>query len=162
MFNHIPKYVFLTKGVGRHANKLISFELALRDAKIQKYNLVKVSSILPPNVKIIDVDEGIKMLKEGQVVFTVLSQISSNKAGDFISASIGIAYPKDRRRYGYISEHCSKNKDEDCGKIAQDIALEMLKTTGEFTDVESMNVSQSALVESDGMWITVIAAAVLI
>ncbi|MGA1793552.1 MAG: pyruvoyl-dependent arginine decarboxylase, partial [Thermoplasmatota archaeon] len=47
-----PKRLFLTKGVGRHREKLASFELALRDAGIEKFNLVHVSSIFPPGCKI--------------------------------------------------------------------------------------------------------------
>jgi len=53
-----PTKVFLTKGVDVHKDKLASFELALRDAGIEKYNLVFVSSILPPNCKIISREEG--------------------------------------------------------------------------------------------------------
>ena len=49
----IPKKVFFTKGVGVHREKLASFETALRQAGIEKCNLVSVSSILPPHVKII-------------------------------------------------------------------------------------------------------------
>ena len=30
MLNYVPKGIFLTKGVGRHREKLSSFELALR------------------------------------------------------------------------------------------------------------------------------------
>lgn len=44
----VPRRVFLTKGVGRHREKLSSFEMALRGAQIHAYNLVTVSSILPP------------------------------------------------------------------------------------------------------------------
>ena len=43
----IAKEMFLTKGVGRHKERLSSFELALRDAGIAHYNLVSVSSIFP-------------------------------------------------------------------------------------------------------------------
>ena len=38
--NLVPKAVFFTKGVGRNREKLSSFELALRNARIHKYNLV--------------------------------------------------------------------------------------------------------------------------
>ena len=38
----VPTKIFFTKGVGRHREQLTSFELALRDAGIQKYNLVQV------------------------------------------------------------------------------------------------------------------------
>ena len=47
----IGKGIFLTKGVGRHREKLTSFELALRDARIAEFNLVRVSSIFPPAAK---------------------------------------------------------------------------------------------------------------
>ena len=49
----MPKECFFTKGVGRHPQKLMSFELALRDAGIEKQNLVRVSSIYPTSCKII-------------------------------------------------------------------------------------------------------------
>ena len=48
----VPKKVFFTKGVGKHKDELQSFELALRNAGIEKSNLVKVSSIIPPKCKI--------------------------------------------------------------------------------------------------------------
>ena len=44
----VPKAIFLTKGIGRHKEKLPSFEEALRDAQIARFNLVHVSSIFPP------------------------------------------------------------------------------------------------------------------
>lgn len=49
----MPKKVFLTKGVGKHKEQLSSFELALRNAKIANFNLVRVSSIFPPGCKLI-------------------------------------------------------------------------------------------------------------
>jgi len=43
--------IFFTKGVGKHKEYLASFELALRSAKIEKYNIVTVSSIYPVGCK---------------------------------------------------------------------------------------------------------------
>ena len=48
MTEFVPRGMFLTKGVGSHREELHSFELALRNAGIEKCNLVQVSSILPP------------------------------------------------------------------------------------------------------------------
>ncbi|MGL4650321.1 MAG: pyruvoyl-dependent arginine decarboxylase, partial [Caldilineaceae bacterium] len=48
----IPRKLFLTRGVGVHKEKLTSFEMALREAGIAHFNLVRVSSIFPPNCKI--------------------------------------------------------------------------------------------------------------
>ena len=36
----VPKRIFLTNGVGKHRERLTSFELALRDAGIAAQNLV--------------------------------------------------------------------------------------------------------------------------
>ncbi len=75
----IPKKMFFTKGVGRHKEKLESFELALRNAGIEKCNLVTVSSILPPECKIISKVKGLKELNPGQIVFAVMSKNASNE-----------------------------------------------------------------------------------
>ena len=40
----VPTKIFFTKGVGSHRDELRSFELALKDAGIEKLNLVHVSS----------------------------------------------------------------------------------------------------------------------
>jgi hypothetical protein len=47
--NMVPTRLFFTKGVGKHKERLTSFEMALRDAGIAAQNLVRVSSIFPPN-----------------------------------------------------------------------------------------------------------------
>ena len=39
----VPKRMFFTKGVGIHREKLTSFEMALRDAGIAQFNLVRIS-----------------------------------------------------------------------------------------------------------------------
>ena len=66
--SYIPKIMFFTKGRGTHKDNLTSFELALRDASISDLNLVYVSSIKPPQCKIVNKEEGRKYLKPGQIV----------------------------------------------------------------------------------------------
>ena len=73
----VPKRIFLTKGVGKHKERLTSFELALRDAGIAAQNLVRVSSIFPPNCKLVSRKEGLKYLSPGEVVFSVVAENSS-------------------------------------------------------------------------------------
>ncbi len=101
----IPKKIFLTKGVGVHKDKLASFELALRDAGIEKCNLVCVSSIFPPDCKMIPKNEGMKWLKPGEITYCVMARNENNEPNRLISASIGLAIPKDGNHYGYLSEH---------------------------------------------------------
>ena len=61
-FKMVPRQAFVTKGVGKHKEKLTSFEMALRNAKIAEYNLVKVSSIFPPHCKLTTRSAGLKKM----------------------------------------------------------------------------------------------------
>ena len=126
----VAKKIFLTKGVGKHRERLSSFELALRNAGIAACNIVRVSSIFPPNCKLISRSEGLKHIKPGQVAFTVISENSTKEAHRLIAASIGLALPSDKSMYGYLSEHHSFGETEEvAGEYAEELAAEMLATT---------------------------------
>jgi arginine decarboxylase len=178
----VPKKLFFTKGVGKHEEKLASFEFALRNAGIEKFNLVKVSSILPPGCKIVSRKRGLRELETGQIVHCVLSQNSSNEPRRLLATSIGCAIPADRGNYGYLSEHHSFGEvEEKAGAYAEDLAASMLASTlGIMLDIDkswderkevwkmsgkivkTRNTTQSAMVPKDGKWTTVVAAAVFI
>jgi arginine decarboxylase len=178
----VAKKIFLTKGVGKHRERLSSFELALRNAGIAACNIVRVSSIFPPNCKLISRSEGLKHIKPGQVAFTVISENSTKEAHRLIAASIGLALPSDKTMYGYLSEHHSFGETEEvAGEYAEELAAEMLATTlnVEFDPdlswdekkevyrisnkiVRTMNVTQSAVGDKRGLWTTVLGAAILI
>ena len=121
----IPTKAFLTKGVGRHKEKLTSFEMALRDAHLANFNLVRVSSIFPPHCELVDREEGMSMLKPGQVVFAVIAESSTNEPSRLVAASIGVAMPADPSHHGYISEHHSYGQNETVsGEYAEDLAVD--------------------------------------
>src|SRR2546430_7145518 len=101
----VPTKAFLTKGVGRHKEKLTSFEMALRDAHLANFNLVRVSSIFPPQCELVDREEGMSMLKPGQVVFAVIAESATNEPSRLVSASIGVAMPAGASPPGYIPQH---------------------------------------------------------
>ena len=110
----VPKKIFFTKGVGKHRERLTSFELALRDAGIAAQNLVRVSSIFPPQCKLVPRSQGLKYLSPGEVVFAVVAENSTREPHRLLAASIGVAIPADRNTYGYLSEHHSFGETEDC------------------------------------------------
>ena len=128
--NMVPKRIFLTNGVGKHKERLTSFELALRDAGIAAQNLVRVSSIFPPHCKLISRKEGVKYLHPGEVTFAVVAENSTREPHRLTAASIGLAMPADRSTYGYLSEHHSFGEADDvAGEYAEELAAEMLATT---------------------------------
>jgi arginine decarboxylase len=178
----VPKRVFFTKGVGKHKDELQSFELALRNAGIEKCNLVYVSSIVPPNCKVITREKGVPELKPGEITYVVMSRNNTNEPNRLIGAAIGVATPKEINTYGYISEHHSFGETaQKAGDYAEDLAATMLATTlglefdpdkawderkqeykmsGRF--VRTQSVTQTAQGDKNGLWTTVLAAAVFL
>ena len=123
-----PKMVFLTSGVGRHKDELLSFEMALRSAGIEKFNLAQVSSIVPPKCKLVKKEVGIRRLRPGQIVHCVMAKMTSDEKGREIFASIALAIPMDGRTIGYIAEQSGMWK-EGADKRTENLAVEMLKNS---------------------------------
>lgn len=178
----VPQRLFLTKGVAYHTEKLASFELALRDAGIAHLNLVSVSSIIPPGCKIVPRKEGLNYFLPGQIAYCVMSKNETNEPNRMVSASVGLAIPKDPAEFGYLSEHHSFGATQRvAGDYAEDLAVQMLGSTlGLEIDldkswdenkeiwkvkgkiVHSRSITQSARGDKHGRWTTVLSAAILI
>lgn len=179
---YVPKQLFFTKGVGVHREKLTSFEMALRDASIACYNLVRVSSIFPPHCQEISIEDGLKHLLPGQIVHVVLSEAATAEPNRLIAASVGVAIPREPSQFGYLSEHHAYGQTaKHSADYSEDLAAEMLATVMgvEFNPdsswdekreiwriadfmAKTKNVTVSATGNKDGLWSTVIAAAILL
>ncbi len=182
MLDLVPKKLFLTKGKGVHEDRLTSFEYALRDAGIAGTNIVLISSIFPPEAKLISRNEGLKLIKAGQILFTIYSKNQTNEPHRLSAASVGVAQPKDASHYGYLSEHESFGQTEkEAGDYAEDIAAQMLASSlGILFDIDkswdekrqqwnisgeiykTANITQTAIGDKLGRWTTVFAAGVLL
>jgi len=178
----VAKKLFLTKGVGIADDKLTSFEFALRQAGIAGTNIVLISSIFPPDAKLIPRKDGLKLIKPGQILFTIYSRNQTNEPNRLVSASVGIAQTTDRSKYGYLSEFDTFGKTVlDSVEYAEDVAAQMLASSlGIPFDIDkswdekrqqwtisgqiykTKNITQSAKGNKDGKWTTVFAAAVLV
>src|SRR3981081_4526732 len=178
----VAKKIFITKGVGKHRERLSSFELALRNAGIAACNIVRESSIFPPTCKLTCRSAGCNHIKLGQVAFPVISENPTKEAHRLIAASIGLALPSDKSMYGYLSEHHSFCETEEvAGEYAEQVARETLthNLNVEFDPdlswdekkevyrisnkiVRTMNITQSAVGDKRGLWTTVLAAAIMI
>jgi len=178
----IPKRMFLTKGTGRHKDKLTSFEQALRNAGIAHLNLVRVSSIFPPRCRLITREQGLKEMSTGEITFAVLSENATCEPHRLIAASVGVAIPRVRSQHGYLSEYHSFGENEQqAGDYAEDLAASMLATilgiefdpdasydtkkdiwkiSGKI--VRTRNITQTAIGDKSGLWTTVLAGAIFI
>ena len=181
MSDFVPQKIFFTKGVGTHKDELHSFERALRDARIEKCNLVQVSSIFPPHCKMISKPHGLTELVPGSITYCVMSRCCSNEPKRLLVASVGCAIPAVKSSYGYISEHHAYGQTEkQAGDYAEDLAAAMLASTlgidfnvDEGWDekkeifkisgkiVRTLNVTQSTICKNNN-YTTVIAAAMFV
>jgi arginine decarboxylase len=177
----LPTKVFLTKGVGRHKYRLKSFEDALRDAGVAQQNLVQVSSILPPHCKIISREKGLKGLTPGEICYCVMARADTDEHQRLVASSVGIAAPKDREKWGYLSEvHGYGMNEQEAADLSEDLAAGMLGTTlGLEVDpnkawsekeqvykssgliIRTSNITQSAKGQKD-MWTTTVAIAMFL
>ena len=178
----VPRQMFFTKGTGRHRESLQSFEEALRDAGIAGLNLVRVSSIYPPNCKIVSREKGLKQLMPGQIIFCILAECRTNEPHRLAGAGIGLAVPVEKSKHGYIAEyHGFGMTQRICGDYVEDMAATMLATTQgidldpdkaynerkEIYQAKGLVVRTRAVVQTvegdkNGLWTTAVAAAVLI
>ena len=177
----VPTKMFLTKGVGRHKYQLKSFEEALRVAGVAQQNLVQVSSILPLGCKIISKKRGLSLLQPGAISPCVLARCDSNEHGRLIASAVGLAVPKDKDKWGYLSEVHSHGMNRiQIEDMAEDLAAEMLGTTlGLEVDpdqawsekeqvykssgwiIRTSSITQTARGQKD-MWTTTVALAVFL
>ena len=182
MYNLVPKRMFFTRGVGKHRHKLQSFEVALRDAGIAPLNLVKVSSILPPGCRIVPRGRGSKSLAPGQIAFCVLADAATDEPSRLVSAGVGLAIPTKGEHFGYISEfHGYGMTQRKTADLVEDMAASMLASTlglefdpdadyDERREIYRMSgqiVSTRAYVQTaegdkNGLWTSVVAAAVFL
>jgi arginine decarboxylase len=177
----VPTKVFLTKGVGRHKYQLKSFEQALQKAGVAQQNLVKVSSILPPKCKVISRKSGLKKLVPGGICYCVMARGDTNEHGRLVASSVGIAVPKDKTKWGYLSEVNGHGMNQqEAADMAEDLAAGMLGTTlGLEVDpnqawlekeqvykasgliIRTSNVTQTAFGQR-GLWTTTVALAMFL
>ena len=181
MINLTPSSVFLASGVGRDKYQLKSFEQALRKAGVAQQNLVQVSSILPCKCKIISRDSGLKRLTPGAISHCVMARADTNEHGRLVASSIGVAVPKDRTKWGYLSEiHEHGMNKRQAADMAEDLAASMLGTTlgleldpdqawsekeqaykGSGLFIKTTNITQTAKGQ-EGLWTTTVAIAMFL
>jgi len=102
----IPRNLYITTGFGEsNISQLNAFDNALENANIGHYNLVKVSSIVPPNIIIHDF-KNIKLFPlPGSIVFTAYAKLTSSRENKLISAGVSIGIPIDVNSHGIIMEY---------------------------------------------------------
>jgi arginine decarboxylase len=108
----MTKKVTLAAATAGHAEggtTLNAFDNALLAAGIGNINLLKVSSILPPEVPVVELPK----IKPGALVPTAYAAMTSETPGEIVAAAVGYAVPDDPAKNGVIMEfHGVASRDE--------------------------------------------------
>lgn len=98
-----------TTGHAEGGTALNAFDNALLAAGIGNINLIKISSILPPDVPVVELPK----IKPGALVPTAYAAITSETPGETVTAAVGYALPDDPTKNGVIMEfHGVATRDE--------------------------------------------------
>jgi arginine decarboxylase len=141
---------------------------------------VNVSGKFPAECRLISRKDGLRELQAGQILLVAIGRISTNEPNRLIAASVGVAQSKETT--GYLAAHESTGETEEkAGDYAEDLAASMLASTlglsfnpeksydeqkqlwkisGKI--VKTTHITQSAEGDKNGLWTTVIAAAVFL
>ena len=91
----------LVSAAAEGKSKLTSFDHALLKSGIANVNLIKISSILPPNSQ---THQQSPEFPAGALVPIAYAEKISSKPGELISSAVSIGLPTDQRKNGVIME----------------------------------------------------------
>ena len=119
--------VAATAGSAEGGTALNAFDNALLAAGIGNVNLVRVSSIVPPDVDVVDLPQ----IKPGAIVPTAYAAMTSETPGETIAAAVGYALPQDRTKAGVIMEYHGPTGRAAAEAAVQAMLAEALAVRGE-------------------------------
>lgn len=123
-----PKKYFLTAASAEGRSELTAFDNALLKAGVGNTNLLKVSSILPPNC---EYDPNL-IIPEGSLLPIAFGSIVSDVPGELISAAVGVGVSEES--WGVIMEYS--------GNIpAEEAKAKIIKMVEEAFETRGMNLA---------------------
>jgi arginine decarboxylase len=116
-----------TAGHAEGGSSLNAFDNALLAAGIGNINLVKVSSIVPPDVSIVELPK----IRPGALVPTAYAAITSETRGETITAAVGYALPDDPAKNGVIMEFHGVGTQAEAERAIEAMLDEAFRMRGE-------------------------------
>ena len=116
-----------TAGHAEGGTPLNAFDNALLAAGIGNINLIKVSSILPPDVPVIELPK----IKLGALIPTAYAAMTSETPGETVAAAVGYALPDDPAKNGVIMEFHGKTTREEAETTIRAMLDEAFQVRGE-------------------------------
>lgn len=118
----MERIITLTKGTGSGDTKIAAFDAALFDAGIANYNLIRLSSIIPPGSKIEIGKAELKSDEFGHKLYLVYASQIENEIGKDAWAGVGWVLADDGSGKGLFTEHEAHSEQEVENLISETLA----------------------------------------
>ncbi len=119
--------IIISDGTGEGPNSLAAFDAALIDANIANYNLIKLSSVIPPNTELIldktKIQENIQQ-NWGNRLYVVIAEAYATIPGEEAWAGLGWVIDSEEKK-GLFVEHHGSSRSE----VESDINLSLKTLT---------------------------------
>lgn len=129
-------------GVGAGKTTLSAFDSALKDAGVYNYNLITLSSIIPPASRVIKIRRYKTPPEEyGYKLYVVKAEYRSDEVGKFIAAGIGWFQEDDGR--GIFVEH--EIKGETKVAVESEINLRIINSLKDLARFRRIKFNESKI-----------------
>lgn len=117
--------IYLVTAIGYGKTLLSSFDSALFDAGISNYNLIVLSSVIPPGTKIIKKKYSTPVTEYGHRLYVVMSDNRSQDTGKYIGSALGWYQQPDGRGV-FVEHHTSQNsKAAVSSRLKKDVEMSL-------------------------------------
>ena len=138
----MPDKFFLVSGSAEGPSPLNAFDNAVLTAGIGNTNLIRISSILPPNSRQISPVP----LPYGALIPIAYSYETGVIPGERVAAAVAVGVPQRNDLPGVIMEHHSREAAEDCEEIARSLVRYAFENRGyELKEIESTSVDATVM-----------------
>ncbi len=139
---NVPSHYLLVAGKGDSEYALNAFDLALLDAGIGNLNLIRISSILPPNAKEIKSFQ----FSPGELISVAYAEKTSYIKGEIIAAAVAVAIPQNHQYNGLIMEHSGAGTAKEIEEIVINKAeIGMKYRNYEIKEIKSISVEHTTV-----------------
>ncbi len=119
-----PNAVSLVSGHGEGGTEINAFDRALQQAGVANLNFIRVTSILPPGARVIELPP----YPPGILMPAVYARIVGTTPGDRISAAIGVGV--NHEHHGLIMEYTGHTGKADTERIVRRMVAEGFEMRG--------------------------------
>lgn len=120
--------IYIARGKGKGTTELGAFDAALNDSGIANFNLIRLSSVIPPNTEVVEVDKIPAIDGDwGDRLYVVQAHYETSTPG--VGAWAGVGWVIDESGKGLFVEHEGETEDFVRSSITNTLN-DLMKTRG--------------------------------